>query len=159
MCVRGIVVISLVLLSTPALAGEWHAVINGKSIHFEGSGWNEANWGLGVMYDFSPKGQWIPSISGSIFRDSNDQISRYMGAGAKRRYMLSKQHNVRLDLGLFGFVMTREDHRNGNPFLGALPFATLGYKRAGVNVIYIPSVSPKSVPLVYFQFTYKLFEF
>ena len=55
--------------------------------------------------------------------------------------------------------MTRQDYKNNNPFLGALPFISVGNSRFAVNIIYVPEIVPKMVAFVYFQATFKLAEF
>ncbi len=150
----------IIFFSATAIAGDFHAVFNGRAVHFEGQNWNERNWGLGFQYDFEPQGSWIPAVSGSIFRDSNKDISRYLGVGMRKRFVLSgisdKWH---ADLGVFGFLMTRKDFRDNDPFLGALPFVSIGNERVSVNMTYIPAITAEGSPLAYFQVTTKLMEF
>jgi hypothetical protein len=66
---------------------------------------------------------------------------------------------MHIDAGFFAFVMTRQDYKNNAPFLGALPFISIGNNRFSVNVTYVPEVVPKMVAFVYFQATIKVAEF
>ncbi len=149
-------VIITVMLSCSATGKEFHLVLNGKSIHFEGSGWNEDNWGLGFEYNFDQRGRWIPLVSGSVFRDSNEDISKYLGGGIKARFPLGDIFH--LDAGAFAFLMTRKDYNDNDPFIGALPFLSLGTQTIAINTTYVPAITPKSVDLVYFQATFKIWE-
>jgi len=46
----------LSLLASPALAGKYSAVVNGKSYHLNSRyQWNENNYGFGVEYEFTQK--------------------------------------------------------------------------------------------------------
>jgi hypothetical protein len=56
-----------------------------------------------------------------------------------------------MDAGLIGFVMTRQDYKSGEPFLGTLPVLSVGTKDVSVNVTYIPKVHPKMAELWFFQ--------
>lgn len=155
-----IILLGFIGISAQGFADDLHLVINGKSIHLAGQGYNENNWGLGFEYDFEPEGKWIPLITGSSFKDSNKQVSNYLGGGTKRRFLFgSDPDGMHVDVGVVGFLMTRKDFKNGNPFFGALPFISVGNTRVAVNATYIPKVTPKSVPLLYFQLMIKMAEF
>lgn len=152
----------LLLLGTSGAtwADEFHLILNGKAIHMGDGNYNEKNWGLGFEYDFTPRKNWITFFSGSSFKDSNSQISRYLGGGMKRRYQLeSDPEGWHLDAGLIGFLMTRKDYKNNDPFVGALPFLSIGKSWYSMNITYIPAVSPKHVALFYFQVALRLAEF
>ena len=151
----------LLSLATPAVAGELHLVLNGKAIHLDEGDYNEKNWGLGFEYDFNPEDRWITFVNGSAFKDSNDQWSKYVGPGIKRRVELGTAANSEwhLDVGIIGFLMTRKDFNDNDPFLGALPFVSLGTRAVAVNATYIPSVTPKHKKLLYFQLQFRLAEF
>ncbi len=133
-------------------------VVNGKSIHFEGDGWNEENWGLGLQYDFPRQGSWTPFLNAGGYLDSLHNNSYYAGGGYRYRIdSLSREDDsLRLEVGASAFVMTREDHLNNRPFLGALPVITLGTRQVDVNMTYIPRVHPKMVDLVFFQAVIRL---
>ena len=151
----------LALMATGSLkAEELHLIVSGKAIHFDDKEYNESNWGLGFEYDLDQRGNWIPFATGASFKDSNKQTSNYLGGGAKRRYKLTNGDNaIHVDAGLVGFLMTRKDHNDGDPFLGALPFVSLGNDYVSLNATYVPRVTPKSVPFVYFQLMFRLAEF
>jgi hypothetical protein len=148
------------LWAMPLIAGseELHLVINGRSWHLDNDrDWNENNYGPGFEYDFVPRRNWIPLASGGSFKDSNRQTSNYLGGGAKRRFGFGPDRwHMHFDAGLLGFVMTRKDYRNEQPFLGVLPFVSIGTERYALNVTYIPKIHPKSTELVYLQFMIRL---
>lgn len=147
-------------LSPALFADELHLVLNGKAIHLDGGDYNEKNWGLGFEYDFAPRGKWIPFIAGSSFKDSNKQTSRYLGGGFKYRYRLDADPDGWfVDGGLIGFLMTRKDYKDNDPFLGALPFVTIGNAWVALNATYIPEVSPKHKQLLYFQLKFRIAQF
>jgi len=66
---------------------------------------------------------------------------------------------MHLDAGIIGFVMTRRDYKINDPFLGAVPFISLGNSLIALNITYVPKIVPKMVAFVYFQATFKLAEF
>jgi len=155
--------ILLLILFSPGLlfADQLHGIINGKAYHFDrGKNFNEENWGVGFEYDFDQAGNWIPFLTGSTFKDSNDQTSNYLGGGAKHRFMLgSGDSSFHIDAGIVAFLMTRKDYNNADPFFGALPFLSIGNEYIAVNASYIPKISPKHASLLYFQLMIKVIEF
>ncbi len=157
-----IIVMCLILIMPELLfAGELHGIVNGKAYHFNRNrNLNESNWGVGFEYDFDRRGSWIPLLTGSTFKDSNDQTSNYLGGGAKHRFMLgSGSTGLHLDVGGLAFAMTRKDYKNNKPFPGALPFISVGNEFVAVNATYVPKISPKHVSLVYFQLQIKIVDF
>ena len=140
---------------------ELHLVLNGKAYHFDRSkNYNEDNWGLGFEYDLDKSDNWIPLLSGSSFKDSNNQISNYLGGGIKHRFELDNAGmGIHFDIGVIGFMMTRKDYHSNDPFFGALPFISVGNDKVALNATYIPSISPKHTSLAYFQLMIKLAEF
>jgi len=145
-------------------AAELHFILNGKAIHLEdpapGQEFNEKNWGAGLRYDFdaSEDGKWIPFLTSAGFNDSNKNPSYYAGGGAMRRFQPTGSP-VHYDLGLVGFLMTRQDFKNNNPFPGILPVFSMGTDAVAVNVTYVPDIAPKSVPLIFFQLKIRLMSF
>ena len=130
------------LLSAPCWSAEWDMVINGRSQHINAEeSWNEDNWGLGLEREFYLSDRrWVPFAVANGFRDSMDGMSYMAGGGLKRRFHLGQRFaDLYLDLGLVGFVMQRDDVRDGTPFLGALPAFTVGNQRVAVNITYLPS--------------------
>ena len=148
------------LTAGTAAAGEMSLLVNGKAIHINppaGKNLNESNWGLGIQYDGDlVNKKWVPFAAVSGFIDSNENPSYYAGGGALRRYQLDGTH---VDVGIIGFVMTREGYKNDKPFLGALPAFSVGTNRVSLNMTYIPKVEPKAVPLWFFQLKVKLANF
>ena len=93
------------------------------------------------------------------FKDSNYETSRYVGGGLKRRFRLGGGDNpLNADLGAIGFVMTRPRYNDHEPFLGALPFASLSNDWGGVHLTYVPGIGGDTLPVWYLQFSLKLFQ-
>lgn len=160
MIIRFIITSLLFIITSFATADELHLIVSGKAFHFTDGNYNENNTGLGFEYDFDERNNWIPLISGASFKDSNDQTSNYLGGGTKRRFRFSDEPDgFHFDVGILGFVMTRYDYKNNDPFLAALPFISTGFEWVSLNVIYVPKIKPKMVAFVYLQATVKLLEF
>jgi hypothetical protein len=140
------------MMAGAAAADETSLLINGKALHLNtpaGKNLNEKNWGLGLQYDWDlADSKWIPFAAVSGFIDSNRHPSYYAGGGALRRFQLDGMH---VDVGAIGFLMTRKDYKNDNPFPGVLPLLSVGTQSVALNVTYIPKVEPKSVALWFFQ--------
>ena len=156
-------VLILILLSVQhslAMAEDFHVVISGTANHLGHTRYNEKNWGLGFEYDFEERNKWIPFLTGSRFLDSNKNWSNYLGGGTKRRFLLQgEREGLHLDLGVVGFLMTRIDYKEGKPFPGALPFASVGNQWIAINATYVPKIDPKMVQFFYFQLMLKVAEF
>lgn len=139
--------LSLVALA-PAYGQEkskWDVVLNGRAVHIKASrDWNEDNWGLGVEREFNGGGRWVKLAMANGFRDSLDNPSYMAGGGVKRRFRLFADRFY-VDLGLVGFVMTREDVDHNRPFPGVLPAMTLGTKHVAVNITFLPESAVDSV--------------
>jgi hypothetical protein len=129
----------LALASSPAWAGKNHAIVNGKSYHFNSSyEWNENNYGFGLEHEFEQKSAWKKVVMANGFRDSTDSMSYMAGAGLHRRiYETDKLAGFYVYAGLNAFIMTRED-TGGDPFPGILPSISVGNDKFGVNLTYLP---------------------
>jgi hypothetical protein len=129
----------LTLSSSPAWAGKSHAIVNGKSYHFNSSyQWNENNYGFGLEHEFEQKSAWKKVVMANGFRDSTDNMSYMAGAGLHRRlYETDKLAGFYVYAGLNAFVMTRAD-TGGDPFPGILPSVSVGNDKFGVNLTYLP---------------------
>jgi hypothetical protein len=151
----------LLFTCTAVNADSLHLILSGKSIHLDtANSFNEKNWGLGFEYNFEERNKWIPLITGLTFKDSLKRTSNYLGGGTKRRFLLGDDPDgMHIDAGVFAFVMTRQDYKNNDPFIGALPFISVGNSRFSVNVTYVPKIVPKMIAFVYFQATIKVAEF
>jgi len=152
--------IAACLTTTAAAADELSLLINGKAMHLgspNGSNLNEKNWGLGLQYDWErASDKWRPFATVSEFRDSNNNTSYYAGGGALYRFQFDSAH---VDVGAVGFLMTRKDYKNGDPFPGVLPVLSVGTKNVALNITYVPKVEPKAVPLWFFQLKISLNSF
>jgi len=157
--VQFLFLISLVI-ALPASANELQLIISGRAIHLGNNDLNENNYGLGLQYDFATHRRWIPLINMASLKDSNDNTSRYVGAGIKRRSRLRwDRQRLNFDLGAAGLVMQRPGYNGDQPFLGALPFVALSNDWGGINVTYVPSIEDNSLPFWYFQFSLKILRF
>lgn len=147
-----------------ASAGELGLILNGKALHYDvpaGHNYNEENWGAGLHYEIGDsRADWVPFAHGSGFLDSNDNASYYAGGGILRRFSRQAGNTeLRLDMGLIGFLMYRKEFRNGDLFPGALPFISVGTPALALNISYIPKVDPKMSPLFFLQLKIRLAEF
>ena len=129
-----------IFMSSPLLAGEFSAVINGKSVHLgAGSDWNEQNYGLGVEYRFASESRWKTIVMANGFRDSDENMSYMAGAGLHRTLFETERLNgLYIDAGVNAFLMTRKDVNENRPFPGAVPSLTVGNRHMGLNLTYLP---------------------
>ena len=152
--------IAACLTTSAAAADELSLLINGKAVHMDSTGskkLNEKNWGLGLQYDWERESdKWRPFATVSEFRDSNNNTSVYAGGGALYRFQFDGVH---VDVGAIGFLMTRKDYNNGDPFPGVLPALSVGTKNVALNITYVPKIEPKAVPLWFFQLKISLSSF
>jgi len=126
---------------TPTLAdGKFSAVVSGRSYHFDSTyDWNEDNYGLGIEHEFAQKSAWKKIAMVNGFRDSTDNMSYMAGAGLQRRiYETDKLAGFYIYAGLNAFLMTRDDVDGGRPFPGILPSISIGNRKAGMNLTYLP---------------------
>lgn len=154
-----ILIFIAVSLSSQVFADSLNLIINGKAFHEKNKNYNEDNWGLGFEYNFKENKKWINFVNGGFFKDSNSNTSKYLGGGTKRRFLLTDdQDGWHVDAGFTAFLMTRKDFKNNQPFLGALPFISVGTSKFAINATYIPSVSPKFVGLLFLQASFTISE-
>ena len=123
-----------------AHAGEYSAIVNGRSFHIGASqDWNENNLGLGIEYEFTTETRWKKRLMANGFRDSDENMSYMVGAGLHRNlYQTERLRGFYVDAGLNAFLMTREDVNDNRPFPGVLPSLTVGNDYAGLNLTYLP---------------------
>lgn len=136
----GIFAAVFAIYGSSAAAGEFSAIVNGKSHHFNSSyDWNEDNYGMGLEYEFSSRSAWKKLVMANGFRDSTDNMSYMMGAGLYRRlFGTERLAGFYVDAGLNAFLMTRDDVNDGNPFPGILPSISVGNEIGGLNISYMP---------------------
>ncbi|MBT8092756.1 MAG: hypothetical protein KJN77_06950 [Gammaproteobacteria bacterium] len=126
--------------AAPALAGDWNAIINGRSVHVNASEeWNEDNAGLGLEYQFDAASRWKKRVMVNGFRDSNNEMS-YMAGGGLHRTLLASDRldGFYIEAGINAFLMTRQDVNDNRPFPGAVPSLSIGNRHVGVNLTYLP---------------------
>ena len=130
--------LNLAVLTEASAQGDWDVVLNGRAIHMNAAQkWNEANWGLGFEREFNSSGRWVKVALVNGFKDSVSELSYMAGGGLKRRFRPAADAFY-VDVGLIGFMMTRQDVNNNQPFPGVLPAMTLGSRRIAVNFTYLP---------------------
>ena len=123
-----------------AQAGEFSAIINGKSYHLGASkDLNEDNYGLGLEYEFPSETRWRKRVMANGFKDSNEEMSYVLGGGLHRNlFSTERLGGFYVDAGINAFLMTRKDVNDNDPFPGVLPSLTLGNRHVGVNLTYLP---------------------
>jgi len=130
---------------TAQAQGNWDVVLNGRAVHVNAAKeWNENNWGVGVEREFNPRARWVKVALANGFKDSCDELS-YMAGGALKRRFRFFSDDLYVDIGVVGFVMTRQDVNNNRPFPGALPALTFGTKHVALNLTYMPNSVVDSV--------------
>ena len=131
------ILLSAVLINTSRAQDAWDIIVNGRSVHVDSAKeWNEENWGLGFEREFDTSSRWVKVALANGLKDSAGEASYFAGGGFKRRFRVPSDYYV--DLGVVGFMMTREDVNHGQPFPGVLPAVTVGRKRVALNVTYMP---------------------
>lgn len=145
-CSAILLLLAVLFTTTAAHAqSDWDVVLNGRSVHINAAkDWNEENWGLGVEREFNSNGRWVKLAIANGFKDSDGDPSYMAGGGLKRRFKLFSDHAY-FDVGVIGFLMTRQDVRHNQPFPGVLPAMTFGGKRVAVNVTYLPEAAVDAV--------------
>lgn len=135
-----LLVLGLMVSASAALAGEFSAVLNGRSIHLGANEeWNENNLGLGFEYQFASESRWRTRLMANGFQDSTENMSYMAGGGLHRNlYATDRLRGFYVDAGLSAFLMTREDVDGGRPFPGILPTLTIGNQYLGMNLTYLP---------------------
>ena len=126
--------------ASPALAGKFNAIVNGKSYHFNSSyDWNENNFGAGLEFEFDSTSAWRTTVMANAFRDSTDNMSYMAGAGLHRRlFETDRWSGFYVYAGLNAFIMTRDDVDDSKPFPGLLPSLSIGNQKLGLNFTYLP---------------------
>ena len=135
-----VIALLIVLPASSARAGDFNAIINGRSVHVGATeDWNENNLGLGLEYQFSSNSRWKKQVMFNGFKDSNEDMSYMAGAGLHRTLIASERLNgFYVDAGINAFVMTRTDVNDNRPFPGAAPSLTFGNRNMGFNLTYLP---------------------
>lgn len=126
--------------ASSSLAGNFSAVLNGRSIHVDAThDWNEDNAGLGLEYQFATESRWKRQVMINGFRDSNEEMSYMAGAGLHRTlFATDRLHGLYFDAGINAFLMTRKDVNDNRPFVGAVPSLSVGNHYMGINLTYLP---------------------
>lgn len=130
---------ALLLTAANTASADWGVVLNGKSYHVNSSkDWNERNWGLGLEREFDSRSRWVKVAVVNGFKDSQSEMSYMAGGGLKRRFRLDRLSNdFFIDVGVVGFMMTRQDVNQNRPFPGLLPTLSFGTERMSLNLTYL----------------------
>lgn len=101
--------------------------------------YNEAAWGGGLgRGTFNSRGDW-EGYYAIGFLDSHRHLEPAVGYAYLKVFHLS-QH-LRTGVGATVLVTQRSDINNGYPFPGALPWASLFYKKVALSATYIPGAA------------------
>ena len=93
--------------------------------------------GLGIGKGrMNSSGNW-EGMYAMAFRDSHGDPSYMVGYGWVPMWNVA-QTEVKVGVGVTGFLMSRRDYWNGVPFPGVLPAASLSYQRVSLQAAYIP---------------------
>ena len=130
-----------------ATAGNFNAVLNGRSIHVEATeDWNEDNVGLGHEYQFATESRWKKQVMVNGFRDSNEDMSYMAGAGPHRNlFATDRLIGFYVDAGINAFLMTRRDMNDNRPFPGAVPSLSIGNQYVGFKS-HLPTCEGRGEP-------------
>lgn len=101
--------------------------------------YNEAAWGGGLGKGlFDEKGNWH-GLYAIGFLDSHRHIEPAVGYAYLK--VATLHNDLKAGLGYSVLVTSRVDYFNGIPFPGALPWASVFYKRVTLAATYIPGIS------------------
>ena len=99
--------------------------------------YNEFPAGLGIGKGrYNASGNW-ESIYAMGFLDSHSRPSFMAGYAWAPTWEIGNS-DVRVGVGVTGFLMSRQNYLNGIPFPGILPIASIGYKQLSIQATYIP---------------------
>lgn len=85
---------------------------------------------------YNASGNW-EGMYAMGFRDSHGDPSFMVGYGWIPTWNVGKSE-VRVGVGLTGFLMSRNDYFGGIPFPGILPVASLSYSNLALQAAYVP---------------------
>jgi palmitoyl transferase len=114
---------------------------------------NEAAWGGGVGKGlFDEKGNWH-ALGFIGFLDSHSQLEPVLGYTYLK--VANLDNNFKFGLGFTAMITARSDTNHFIPFPGALPWATLFFKKFAVSATYIPGFNNNgNVMYVLGQYTF-----
>ncbi|WP_460236648.1 hypothetical protein [Aurantivibrio plasticivorans] len=152
------VFLGLWIVCHSAMANEVRFVANGKAYHFDReTPYNEKNWGAGINVLFDEGKPVQKFVTFNTFKDSGNHTANMIGGGIQRRFQFEAlEIKGRVDAGLTAFVMSHESYRDGAPFLGVLPFISVGTEALAINFVYIPEFKSNTSPLLFMQFMFRL---
>lgn len=102
------------------------------------AGWNENNTGVGVEYAFN--NNWL--VGGGTYENSVYKTSHYVQFVWSPDLLTQRRGDWRFSLGAaVGVVDGYPRMRAGGYFPTLLPVASAEWKRLGINLTYVPSVT------------------
>ena len=129
----------------------WHQIWHGTTeVYVSGYAWhnryrydadhigryNEQAWGGGLGKGFYDEdGDWH-ALSAIAFLDSHSNVEPAEGYTFLKIWRFND--NTRLGGGFSALVTSRPDILHGVPFPGVLPWVSLTYRRASLNLTYVP---------------------
>lgn len=97
---------------------------------------NEDALGLGYGRSrYDDKGNWH-GLYAMGFRDSHGKFEPFGGYGYQ--WMWGEREGLHAGIGYTVFVTARSDYGHYTPFPGVLPIASVNYRRAALNMAYVP---------------------
>ena len=133
---------AIVLMATPAHAGDWGVNIYGLSYHWDrdlakqNDLDNEFNPGLGVRYHM---GKWLKAnaiIDAGAYRDSGRNTAVYAAAGLL--WPLDKDERFSIGAALTAF--NSDTYNQGDPFIAPVPPFSLRLDGVTVNLTHFPKI-------------------
>lgn len=99
--------------------------------------YNEFPAGIGFGRGrYNARGNW-EGLYAMGYADSHSQPTFMAGYGWIPTWNLGKS-DVKVGVGLTGFLMSRQDYFGGIPFPGILPIASISYKDLSIQAAYVP---------------------
>lgn len=99
--------------------------------------YNEFPAGVGLgLGRYNDSGNW-EGMYAMGFSDSHNKPSFMVGYGWIPTWDVGKT-DIKVGVGLTGFLMSRQDYFGGVPFPGVLPVASVSYKQLSIQAAYIP---------------------
>lgn len=99
--------------------------------------YNEFPAGIGLGRGrYNASGNW-EGLYAMGYADSHSQPTFMAGYGWIPTWNVGKSE-VKVGVGLTGFLMSRQDYFGGVPFPGILPIASISYKDLSIQAAYVP---------------------
>lgn len=150
----------LILLIIPIAAGR----LNGKGhliIHINGPSYSKhfwemdpylINWHLGVGVECSyPVGRhWRAGLHSHYMIKDSTGLTAWWG-GAACGYLIGDPNRFWMQPELMIGIIKKQEYFQGTPSFFGLPFLSVGYNLAGLNLVFIPKVFDIPCPILMVQ--------